>query len=126
MFLAPDAAEIAIADTAAKFLSRTIPLDRLHGAAASPGLSAGVRADFAALGWFGLVVPEADGGSGLSAVEHALFYREIGRQCGPVAGATGSRGDGPRRCPRAGARRRSAVGAGLTSRRCHLRRHRGL
>src|SRR5262249_17575891 len=24
------------------------------------------------------------GGSGLSAVEHALFFREVGRQCGPV------------------------------------------
>jgi len=32
MFLAPDGAEIAIADTAATFLSRAIPLDRLHGA----------------------------------------------------------------------------------------------
>ena len=30
------------------------------------------------MGWFGLALPEADGGSGLSAVEHALFYREVG------------------------------------------------
>jgi hypothetical protein len=36
------------------------------------------------MGWFGLVLPEADGGSGLSAVEHALFHREVGRQCGPI------------------------------------------
>jgi len=79
VFLAPDGAEIEIADIAAKFLWRAIPLDRLHGAAASAELSTGVRADFAALGWFGLVVPKADGGSGLSAVEHALFYREVGR-----------------------------------------------
>jgi alkylation response protein AidB-like acyl-CoA dehydrogenase len=84
MFLAPDGAEIEIADSAAKFLSRTMPLDRLHGAAASPVLSASLRADFASLGWFGLVLPEADGGSGLSAVELALFYREVGRHCGPV------------------------------------------
>jgi alkylation response protein AidB-like acyl-CoA dehydrogenase len=84
MFLAPDGAEIEIADTAAKFLSRAIPLDRLHGKGASPTLSAELRRDFAAMGWFGLVVPEADGGSGLSAVEHALFYREVGRHCGPV------------------------------------------
>ena len=84
MFLAPDGSEIEIADTAAKFLSRAIPLDRLHGAAISPALSASLRADFASLGWFGLVLPEADGGSGLSAVEHALFYREVGRHCGPV------------------------------------------
>ncbi len=84
MFLAPDGSEIEIADTAARFLSRAIPLDRLHGTCASPALSAPLRADFAAMGWFGLVLPEADGGSGLSAVEHALFYREVGRHCGPV------------------------------------------
>jgi hypothetical protein len=84
MFLAPDGSEIEIADTAAKFLSRAIPLDRLHGTGASPALGAELRADFAAMGWFGLVLPEADGGSGLSAVEHALFYREVGRHCGPV------------------------------------------
>jgi alkylation response protein AidB-like acyl-CoA dehydrogenase len=84
MFLAPDGSEIEIADTAATFLSRAIPLDRLHGAAASPALTASLRGDFASLGWFGLVLPEADGGSGLSAVEHALFYREVGRHCGPI------------------------------------------
>ena len=84
MFLAPDGSESEIADSAAKFLSRAIPLDRLHGTAVSPALSASVRADFAAMGWFGLVLPEVDGGSGLSAVEHALFFREVGRHCGPV------------------------------------------
>ena len=84
MFLAPHGAEIEIAATAAKFLSRAIPLDRLHGTGASPELTPELRADFAAMGWFGLVLPEADGGSGLSAVEHALFHREVGRQCGPV------------------------------------------
>src|SRR5262249_13735736 len=84
MFLAPDGAEIEIADTAARFLSRAMPLDRLHGKGVSPTLSADLYAEFAAMGWFGLVLPEADGGSGLSAVEHALFYREVGRHCGPV------------------------------------------
>jgi alkylation response protein AidB-like acyl-CoA dehydrogenase len=84
MFLAPDGAEIEIAETAAKFLSRAIPLERLHGAAASSALTADERAEIAAMGWFGLALPEADGGSGLSAVEHALFHREVGRHCGPV------------------------------------------
>jgi alkylation response protein AidB-like acyl-CoA dehydrogenase len=84
MFLAPDGPEIEIANTAAKFLSRAVPLDRLHGRAASPALTADLRAEFAAMGWFGLVLPEAAGGSGLSAVEHALFFRELGRHCGPV------------------------------------------
>src|SRR5262245_54750752 len=84
MFLAPDGSELEIVDTAAKFLSRSIPLDRLHGTGASPALKPDVRADFATMGWFGLVLPEADGGNGLSAVEHALFYREVGRHCGPI------------------------------------------
>jgi len=84
MFLAPDGCELEIVDTAAKFLSRSIPLDRLHGTGASPALKPDVRADFATMGWFGLVLPEADGGNGLSAVEHALFYREVGRHCGPI------------------------------------------
>jgi alkylation response protein AidB-like acyl-CoA dehydrogenase len=84
MFLAPDGPEIEIADTAARFLSHAIPLDRLHGTGASPALSPALRAEFAAMGWFGLVLPAADGGSGLSAVEHALFYREVGRCCGPI------------------------------------------
>src|SRR5262249_53617811 len=66
------------------FLSRAMPLDRLHGATASPALSPELRTELASMGWFGLVLPEAAGGSGLSAVEHALFYREVGRQCGPI------------------------------------------
>ena len=84
MFLAPDDAETEIADSAARFLSRAIPLERLRGAAAAPALSASLRAELASLGWFGLVLPEAGGGSGLSAVEHALFYTAVGRHCGPV------------------------------------------
>lgn len=84
MFLAPDGAELAIANTAAKFLARVTPLDRLHGRGALPVLTADLRAEFAGMGWFGLVVPEDDGGSGLSAVEHALFHREVGRHCGPL------------------------------------------
>ena len=84
MFLVPDGSELEIADTAATFLARTIPLERLHGTGTSHALSAGLRAEFAAMGWFGLVLPEPDGGSGLSAVEHALFYREVGRHCGPI------------------------------------------
>jgi alkylation response protein AidB-like acyl-CoA dehydrogenase len=84
MFLAPDGDEIEVANAAARFLSQAIPLDRLHREAASPGLGARLRADFAAMGWFGLVLPLACGGSGLSAVEHALFYREVGRRCGEI------------------------------------------
>src|SRR5262245_52070885 len=84
MLLGLDGSEIEIADTAAKFLSRAIPLDRLHGAAGSGALTPALRGEFAVMGWFGLVLPEGDGGSGLSAVEHSLFYREVGRHCGPI------------------------------------------
>ena len=84
MFLAPDGPEIEIAETAAKFLSRAIPLERLHGTGASSALTSTLRAELGAMGWFGLTLPEADGGSGLSAVEHALFHREVGRHCGPI------------------------------------------
>jgi alkylation response protein AidB-like acyl-CoA dehydrogenase len=84
MFLAPDGPEIEIAESAAKFLARAVPIGRLHGAAASSALTASQRGEFAAMGWFALLLPEAAGGSGLSAVEHALFHRELGRHCGPV------------------------------------------
>jgi alkylation response protein AidB-like acyl-CoA dehydrogenase len=84
MFLAPESAELEIADSAAKFLSRAIPLDRLHRTGGPGALTGSLRAELAAMGWFGLVLPEGDGGSGLSAIEHALFHREVGRQCGPV------------------------------------------
>jgi alkylation response protein AidB-like acyl-CoA dehydrogenase len=47
-------------------------------------MNAPLRQRLGEMGWFALAVPEHAGGSGLSAVEHALFFREIGRQCGPV------------------------------------------
>lgn len=84
MFLAPDGDEIEVATSAAKLVSEAMPLARLRGAGASGGLRPELRAEIAAMGWLGLVVPEADGGSGLTAVEHVLFHREVGRVCGPV------------------------------------------
>lgn len=83
MFLAPEGDEIAVADAAGEYLAHLIPISRLH-ASGSADLSREHRVALADAGWFALAVPEADGGSGLSAVEHALFFRELGRQCGPV------------------------------------------
>ena len=80
---APDGNETEIADAAAQFLSEVMPLARLHDAC-SADLSADLRGQLGEMGWFGLALPETSGGSGLSAVEHALFFREAGRQCGPV------------------------------------------
>ncbi|MBV1687930.1 acyl-CoA dehydrogenase family protein [Novosphingobium sp. G106] len=83
MYLAPEGQEIEIADAAAGFLGETMAIERLHGADAAD-MNAVLRNLLGDMGWFALAVPEADGGSGLSAVEHALFFREVGRQCGPV------------------------------------------
>jgi alkylation response protein AidB-like acyl-CoA dehydrogenase len=83
MYLAPDGDELSIADAASRFLADAAPTARLHGKAA-PDMDAGLRARLAQHGWFGLATPEAAGGSGLSAVEQALFFREVGRRVGPL------------------------------------------
>ena len=83
MYLAPDGDEVDIADAAANFLAAAMPIDRLH-AADCADMNADLRRRIGEMGWFALALPECDGGSGLSAVEHALFFREVGRQCGPI------------------------------------------
>jgi alkylation response protein AidB-like acyl-CoA dehydrogenase len=75
--------ELEIMHAAGGVLAEALPLARLHGPARMD-LSADVLRQFGALGWFALALPEQQGGSGLSAVEHALFFRELGRQCGPL------------------------------------------
>jgi alkylation response protein AidB-like acyl-CoA dehydrogenase len=83
MYLAPDGDEVEIATAAAAFVADAMPIDRLHRPD-SADMGAPLRQLFGDMGWFALAVPENLGGSGLSAVEHALFFREAGRQCGPV------------------------------------------
>lgn len=83
MYLAPDGDEIAIADAAAGFLAEALPIERLH-CAGSANLSADSCAALGEMGWLALALPEQVGGSGLSSVEHALFFREAGRQCAPI------------------------------------------
>ena len=84
MYLTPDGDEVEIANAAASFLAEAMPIARLHTAVASPDMDAAARALLGEMGWFALAVPEDAGGSGLSAIEHVLFFREVGRQCGPV------------------------------------------
>ena len=84
MFLAPDDAELAVADAAAAFARDAMPITRLHGGNASPDADPALRERAAEDGWFGLLLPESEDGSGLSSVEHALFFREVGRCCGPL------------------------------------------
>lgn len=83
MFLAPDGEEIEITNAAADFLAGAMPIERLHGAVPAD-MDGALRRQLGDMGWFALALPEDGGGSGLSAVEHALFFREVGRLCGPV------------------------------------------
>jgi alkylation response protein AidB-like acyl-CoA dehydrogenase len=83
MYLAPDGEEAVIAAAASEFLSGAMPIERLHRPE-SADFSPALRRLFGEMGWFALAVPEDMGGSGLSPVEHALFFREAGRQCAPV------------------------------------------
>lgn len=83
MFLAPDGDEIEITNAAADFMANAMPIARLHALGAAD-LDLARRRALAELGWFALTLPEDKDGSGLSAVEHALFFREAGRQSAPV------------------------------------------
>lgn len=83
MYLAPDGHETEIANAAADFLASAMPIDRLHSSDCAD-MNPTLRQRLGEMGWFALAVSGERGGSGLSAVEHALFFREVGRQCGPV------------------------------------------
>lgn len=82
-FLALTPSELEIASVARDVLEGLAPIDRLH-AAECADLSDDVRRQLADLGWYGLILDEASGGSGMSPVEYALFFREVGRQCAPI------------------------------------------
>lgn len=75
--------ETEIMNAASSLASELLPLERLHGPDALD-LAATARDALGELGWFALALPEALGGSGLSAVEQAVFFREMGRQCAPI------------------------------------------
>lgn len=83
MYLAPEGDELEIASAAGTFLAAAMPITRLHGTDPSD-MPPVLREELGQMGWFALAVPENAGGSGLSAVEHTLFFREVGRQCGPI------------------------------------------
>jgi alkylation response protein AidB-like acyl-CoA dehydrogenase len=83
MYLVPDGDELEIANAAAEFLADAMTIDRLHGDAPAD-MGAELRSRLGDMGWYALALHEKDGGSGLSAIEFALFFREVGRQCGPI------------------------------------------
>jgi alkylation response protein AidB-like acyl-CoA dehydrogenase len=83
MFLAPDGDELEVAAGAAEILGDVLAIGRLHQHG-SADLSERQCRSLGEMGWLALAVPEERGGSGLGFVQHALFFREAGRQCAPV------------------------------------------
>src|SRR5262249_50396506 len=53
------------------------------GGEATDGVPRALYARMAELGWMGLLVPEADGGLGLSTLDLALVLEELGRAAAP-------------------------------------------
>jgi alkylation response protein AidB-like acyl-CoA dehydrogenase len=70
--------ERMIVDSVREYLARELPIERLRPKAA-PVDAAAVRQGLVKLGWFGVGLPEAVGGSGLGLVEEMLVQRECGR-----------------------------------------------
>jgi len=101
LLLSPEQEEIVTSvDT---FLAAELPASRLRaGFAKRSNVDRRVWAKCAALGWFGLGLPETVGGVGYGLAEEALLFREIGRHLAP----------GPLLSTVLGAR--AAAGAGLT------------
>lgn len=83
MSLALSSDEVGLVDAVAAFLDNAIPRQRSRSPE-SLDLDQFTRYKLGNMGWLGLAASEEAGGSGLSAVEHALFFREVGRRCGPV------------------------------------------
>ncbi|MEY2927857.1 MAG: hypothetical protein RL367_2334 [Pseudomonadota bacterium] len=83
MYLAPEGDELEVASAAGAFLGDAMSIDRLHKSD-SADMGPDLRQALGTMGWFALAVPQGDGGSGLTPVEHALFFREAGKHCGPV------------------------------------------
>lgn len=74
----PDDDQLALVSAAADVLTKELPA--LRESASSP---LALARNCAALGWFGLGVPEADGGVGATLVDEVLLFREIGRHLAP-------------------------------------------
>jgi alkylation response protein AidB-like acyl-CoA dehydrogenase len=66
------------------FLAEQLPLGRLHGAQRLGVGDEQHRPAIAELGFYGMSLPEAVGGSGFALVDEILLFREVGRHLGPV------------------------------------------
>ena len=84
MDLLPDEEQQAIIDQTAGFLESELPLGRFHALGGkSEELSPEIWKKMAELGWFGLGIPEAQGGVGFTLAEESLLVRELGRVLAP-------------------------------------------
>jgi alkylation response protein AidB-like acyl-CoA dehydrogenase len=80
-----------LAAVAGQVLAQEAALDRWFAAAVDAGAEEDrLRSLAADLGWIGFGAPEEVGGSGVSPVEEAVLFREVGRWLGPVSLAPGA------------------------------------
>jgi alkylation response protein AidB-like acyl-CoA dehydrogenase len=79
--LTPDSDQQQLVDAAIAFLSRTLPVSRLHG---GEDARLPLRALMAEQGWCSVGLAEEADGMGLGAVEEVLVLREVGRVLGPT------------------------------------------
>ena len=84
MDLIPTSEQDAIVAATADVMRGEFPVARLHRADAHL-LTSAQRRQMAELGWFGMSLPESQGGVGLGVAEEALVVLEIGRHLGPTA-----------------------------------------
>ncbi len=66
------------------FLAEQLPLTRLHDNKRVGAGDESYRPSIAEMGFYGMGLPEAAGGSGFSLIDEALLFREVGRNLGPV------------------------------------------
>ena len=74
-----------LVDSIAGVAAEHVTLDALRGLEAGGDLEAKLREAMVDLGLFGLLVPEAHGGSGLGLLDAALAQEALGEACAPVA-----------------------------------------
>jgi alkylation response protein AidB-like acyl-CoA dehydrogenase len=82
--LLPSEEQLEIVDQVRLFLEKEVPLPRVREISAhSSTIDPPLWGRLAELGWFGLAVPEQDGGAGFGPAEQVLLFREIGRHLTP-------------------------------------------
>lgn len=84
MDLLPSEEQIQIASVVADFLRDQMPINAIRQRRSeSTAVDASTWARCGELGWFGLGLPEVDGGVGYGLAEEVLLFRELGRQLAP-------------------------------------------